>query len=85
MNRYILYRWAGVGWCVGLITARHSQKFAQHKNPKGYANFVVYYECDKTEAHHTLCFDSYNDEEVPNSPISTWILLDRRAGDTSDM
>ena len=57
IGKNILYRWAGVGWCVGLITARHSQAFSRHKNPKGYANFVVYYECDQTEAHHTLCFD----------------------------
>jgi hypothetical protein len=74
-----------VGWCVGLIKARHSQKFACHKNPKGYANFVVYHECDKTEAHHTLCFNSYDDDEVATSPIGTWILLERGAGDTSGM
>jgi hypothetical protein len=85
VNRYILYRWVGVGWCVGHIKARHSQKFARHKTPKGYANFVVFYECDKTEAHHTLCFDSYNDDEVATSPIGTWILLDRTADDTSGM
>ena len=48
-------------------------------------NFVVFYECDKTEAHHTLCFDSYNDDEVATSPIGTWILLDRTADDTSGM
>ena len=47
--------------------------------------FVVYYECEKTEAHHTLCFDSYNDDEVATSPIGTWILLDRTTDDTSGM
>jgi hypothetical protein len=85
VNRYILYRWVGVGWCVGLIKARHSRKLTRHQTPKGYANFVVYYECDKTEAHHTLCFDSYNDDEVATSPIGTWILLDRGAGDMLGM
>ena len=85
VNRYILYRWAGVGWCVGHIKARHSQKFARHRTQKGYANFVVFYECDQTEAHHTLCFDSYNDDEVATSPIGTWILLDRTTDDTSGM
>ena len=79
VNRYIMYRWARVGWCVGLITARHSRKLARHQTSKGYANFVVYYDCDKTEAHHTLCFDSYNDDEVATSPVSTWVLLDRGA------
>ena len=85
MNRYFLYRGVGVGWCVGLIKARHSRKLTRHQTPKGYANFVVYYECDKTEAHHTLCFDSYNDDEVATSPIGMWILLDRTADDTSGM
>jgi hypothetical protein len=62
VNRYILYLWAGAGWCVGLITAQHSRKLARHQTPKGHANSVVYFECDKTEAHHTLCFDRYNDD-----------------------
>ena len=83
VNRYILYWWVGVGWCVGLIKARHSRKLTRHQTPKGYANFVVYYECDKTEAHHTLCFDSYNDDEVATSQIGMWVLLDRSAGDTT--
>ena len=39
-------------------------------------------ECDKTEAHHTLCFDRSNDEVV-TSQVSTWVLLDRGAGDRS--
>ena len=82
VNRYIMYRWAGAGWCVGLITARHPRKLACHQTPKGYANFVVYYDCDKTEAHHTLCFDSYNDDEVATSQVSTWVLLDRGADAT---
>ena len=51
----------------------------RHKIPKGYANFVVYYECDRTEAQHCLCFDSYNDDEAEHSPI-TWVLLDQVPG-----
>ena len=39
VNRYILYRWVGVGWCVGLIKARRSRKLTRHQTPKGYANF----------------------------------------------
>ena len=81
VNPYILYQWAGVR--VGLITARHSRKLTSHQTPTGYANSVVYYECDKTEAHHTLCFDSYNDDEVDTSRVSTWVLLDRGAGNMS--
>jgi len=77
-----MYRWARVGWCVGLITARHSRKLARHQTSKGYANFVVYYDCDKTEAHHTLCFNSYNNDEVSTSQVSTWVLLDRGADAT---
>ena len=80
VNRFILYRWAGAGWCVGQIIRRHSQKLKRHKTPKGYANFVVYYACDRTEAQHCLCFDSYNDDEVEHSPISTWVLLDQVPG-----
>ena len=41
---------------------------------------MVYYECDRTEAQHCLCFDSYNDDEAENSPISTWVLLDQVPG-----
>ena len=80
VNRFILYRWAGAGWCVGQIIRRHSQKLNRHKTPKGYANFVVSYACDRTEAQHCLCFDSYNDDEVEHSPISTWVLLDQVPG-----
>ena len=83
VNRFILYRWAGAGWCVGQIIKRLSQKLNRHKTPKGYANFVVYYECDRTEAQHCLCFDSYNDDEVENSPVSTWVLLDQAPGPAS--
>ena len=58
----------------------HKLKLKRHKTPKGYANFVVYHDCDRTEAQHTLCFASYNDDEVENSPISTWVLLDKAPG-----
>ena len=77
VNRYILYRWAGVGWCVGLIVSRHTREVQRHKTAKGFANFVVHYECDDTTAQHTLCFDSYNDDESAKSPVSTWVLLDK--------
>jgi hypothetical protein len=57
VNSYILYWRAGEGWCVGLITARHSWKLARHQTPgKGHASFVVDYEFDKTEAHFRLMF-----------------------------
>ena len=52
VNRFILYRWAGVGWCVGQIIRRHTQQLKRHKTPKGYDNFVFYYDCDRTEAQH---------------------------------
>jgi len=71
VNRYILYRWAGAGWCVGRIIARHTREVKRHKTPKGYANFVVYYECDDTTAQHTL------DEESADSQVSSWVLLDK--------
>ena len=77
VNRYILYRWAGFGWCVGQITSRHTCHLERHKTPKGYANFVVHYESDGSTGQHTLCFDSYNDDETATSPVSTWVLLDK--------
>jgi hypothetical protein len=77
VNRYILYRWAGFGWCVGQITSRHTRHLERHKTPKGYANFVVHYESDGSTGQHTLCFDSYNDDETATSPVSTWVLLDK--------
>ena len=34
VNRCILYRWAGSGWCVGLVMARHRQRYIRHRTPK---------------------------------------------------
>jgi len=63
VNRYIFYKWAGVGWCVGQIISRHDREVERYKTPKGCANLVVHYECDGTTAQHTLCFDCYIDDE----------------------
>ena len=77
VNRYILYQGAGFGCCVGQITSLHTRHLERHKTPKGYANFVVHYESDGSTAQHTLCFDSYNNNETAKSPVSTWVLLDK--------
>ena len=50
-------------------------------------NLVIYpkkksNKAHQTEAHNTLCFDSYNDDEVATSQVSTWVLLDRGADAT---
>jgi hypothetical protein len=44
VGKRILYNWAGVGWCLGIIEIRNEDR--RFKLGADYVNFWVYYEVD---------------------------------------
>ena len=68
-NRQILYRWAGVGWCVGKLTPNTDGRRKVNGKVK---NFWAYYEVDQKEELHLLSLEMYGQEGGP----SAWVLLE---------
>ena len=68
-NRYILFHWAVVGWCVGTLTANTDgrRKKVDGKCP----NFWAYYEVDREERIHSLTLSAYG-----QGGKGSWVLLE---------
>ena len=65
----MLYCWASVGWCVGVITEANGDR--RVKIDGEVVNFYVHYEIDDNTSRHVLALDSYGDTEP-----SSWVLLE---------
>jgi len=70
VGRSVLYHWADVGWCSGVIEKANGDK---SKTVDGdMVNFLVYYEMDDDLSRHVLELDKYN----PDGPANSWVLLE---------
>ena len=73
VGRHILFNWAGVGWCEGVIDKRNTLK--GQKIGKDFVNFWVHYEIDDNTSKHNLELNMYGggvDEAEDH-----WVLLDK--------
>jgi len=75
VDRFIMYKWLGLGWCTGKILRRNTD--ARRKVNKQPVNFYVHYEVDKTEAAHALSLDKYRREGTGEAPYDQWVLLEK--------
>ena len=70
VGRSVLYHWADVGWCSGVIEKANGDK---SKTVDGdMVNFEIYYEMDDDLSRHVLEMDKY----LPDGPPNSWVLLE---------
>ena len=77
VGRLILFNWAAVGWCQGVITHSNTDGRAKVKvgDQNMMCNFVATYS-DESEAKHSLSLDDYG--EIDNLRVDgRWVLLER--------
>ena len=69
----IVYRWPPRlgGWLVGKVIEVNTDRSHTIKNHV--ANFVVYYEADKCNAHHHLALARY--AQSSGAKMDSWVLL----------
>ena len=74
VGKFILFNWAGVGWCHGEITRVNTdgRRTVEKGTP---ANFFVFYEIDDDESKHELSLEEYGRKDVVNA----WVLLEAEA------
>ena len=80
VGRKLLFKWAAVGWCEGVIIRRN--KDARRKLDGQPVNFFVYYEIDAQEAAHVLQLNLLvlSAAAVAAAPINAWALLEPKPG-----
>jgi hypothetical protein len=70
VGRSVLYHWADVGWCSGVIEKANGDK---SKTVDGdMVNFEIYYEMDDDLSRHVLEMEKY----LPDGPANSWVLLE---------
>ena len=71
VGRSVLYHWADVGWCSGVIEKANGDK---SKTVDGdMVNFEIYYEMDDDLSRHVLELEKY----MPDGPANSWVLLEQ--------
>ena len=70
VGRSVLYHWAGVGWCSGVVEKANGDK---SKTVDGaVVNFEIYYDVDGDLSRHVLELGKYR----PDGPADSWVLLE---------
>lgn len=67
----ILFCWASVGWCVGVINEANVDR--RRKMDNKVINFWVHYEIDDNLSSHVLTLDTYGGEDT-----GSWVLLEEQ-------
>ena len=69
VGRSLLFNWAVVGWCVGVVESANGDR--RKKMDGEVVNFYVHYEIDGDTSAHVLKLEDYggNDENA-------WVLLE---------
>jgi hypothetical protein len=80
VGRKLLFNWAAVGWCEGVIVRRN--KDARRKLDGQQVNFYVFYEIDAQEAAHVLQLSMHvqSAAAAAAAPINAWALLEPEPG-----
>ena len=69
VGRSVLFHWADVGWCSGVI-----EKVNDDNTIGGdMINFEIYNEMDDTISRHLLELEEY----IPDGPPDSWVLLEQ--------
>lgn len=82
VGRSILYNWAGVGWCAGVVHSvncdrRKTMQVETNdgKKEKALINFFVYYAIDSNLSAHVLTLEMYGGVNA-----GCWVLLEAEGG-----
>ena len=82
VGRTILYNWAGVGWCAGVVQELNADRRktmqvenSDGKKEKAVINFLVYYEIDANLSAHVLTRNMYGGDCT-----GCWVLLEVEGG-----
>jgi hypothetical protein len=74
VDKDIIYKWHGFGWCVGQIIRRNTdQRCKMHGQV---INFHVLYEGDTLVAKDALSLCRYHHEGTGNADYQSWVLLE---------
>ena len=73
VGRSLLYYWAAVGWCVGVVTEANTdgRRKIKIEDKMVVCNFFVHYEIDDKTAQHCLLLEKYGGEDT-----DSWVLLE---------
>ena len=70
VGRTILFNWAVVGWCEGLLRSTNTDGRLKTKGG-AHINFFIYYTIDQEERKHALLLDTYG-----QGGVGSWVLLE---------